>query len=158
MEKPAETLTPRQTRFLESLLISRSHLLAAIENLSEQTIIHAFVYSDWTVKDIFGHLVSWDDEFRLDIRLILQGQHPGYSRLISGDLDFTDLIRSLTPKEFRQRGVTPWKKAARDKPGVLTAKDTESVETLVSYHWRHWNQHADWLERWQNKTDKKIYP
>jgi hypothetical protein len=183
IENPDETLKPRQARFLDRLLTSRLRLLAGIENLSEQTITLVYIYGDWTIKDIFGHLVSWDEEFRLDIRTILQGQHPGYERLISGSQDFTEwnltqrslkggwgwhqirndfdrdfaeasqLIRSLQPGDFRRRGVTPWKQAAFVKPEILPTEDTESVETLVTYHWRHWNQHAGWIERWRKKNE-----
>jgi hypothetical protein len=175
-------LTPRQARFLQNLADSSQRLFAAIAGLNEATLCDAPVYDDWTAKDIFGHLVSWDAEFHADIQIILLGGQPSYLRRISADLDFTEwnlaqralyremswsqtltafaqdidearaLILSLSPKDYRRRGVTPWKIAAVvEQPPAPTTADTESVETLVSYHWRHWNQHAAWIERWRNE-------
>jgi hypothetical protein len=174
-----DQLSPRQERFLKRLDDSYQRLLNSIIDLDESTLSTAHIYDDWTPSDIFGHLVSWDNEFRADIAIILQGRHPGYERVISGDLDFSvwnlaqraqkrtlswsetladferdvvearNLILTLTPKDYRQRGVTPWKRAALEKPAVPTTSDTESVETLISYHWRHWDQHTKWLERWR---------
>lgn len=58
------------------------------------------------------------------------------------------LINSLEPEDYRKRGVTPWK----IKPGVVSEEpakeDTDTVETLVTFHWRHMNQHIGEIERW----------
>jgi hypothetical protein len=37
---------------------------------------------------------------------------------------------------------------------VLAKEDTDSVETLVTFHWRHMNQHARELEKWRKQGDK----
>jgi hypothetical protein len=139
------------------------------------------VVGDWTVKDILGHIVSWNEEFRREIQVILQGEHPGYALLISGEEDFAawnqvwivqkrnwsweriraDLVRdfaqaarlilALSPADFRRRGVTPWKRAALERPALPTRADTDSVETLVTFHWRHANQHIRMIERWKKQ-------
>jgi hypothetical protein len=176
--------TPRQKRFLERLNASHQRLMQAIDGLEPEILCTAIIYNDWTVKDLLGHIVSWNDEFRIEIELILNGQHPGYQYLISGQLDFnewnqrwiaekrewslqrifddlerdhqqqTELILRLKPKDFRRRGVTPWRPAALHRPENPTKKETDSVDTLVTYHWRHSNQHAHQIEKWRKRVLK----
>jgi hypothetical protein len=179
MSSKDQSLTPRQHRFLKRMADARERLLEAIAGLDETSLTSEYVVGDWTVKDMLGHIVSWNDEFRANIRAILQGQHPGYEHRISGEDDFSqwneqeaadkrswpwerirmdldrdyreacELVRRLQPPDFRKRGVTPWKRAAVEKPAEPGTPETESVETLVGYHWRHTNQHAGMIERWR---------
>ena len=178
----------RQELFLQRLEGAKERLLKVIADLDEATLTGEHIVGDWTVKDILGHLVSWDEEFRADIQAIIRGEHPGYMRLISGEDDFsqwnegwraqkrlwswerlyTDLERDflearqlilcLRPQDYRKRGVTPWKRAAFIKPVALTAADTDSVETLVTFHWRHINQHTRMIEQWKRRNKRQGVP
>lgn len=171
--------TPRQVKYLERLAEAKGHLLKAIADIDPAILCTEPVVGDWTVKDILGHIVSWNEEFRADIKLIQQGYHPGFECVISGEDDFdhwnqiwikekrdwtwqriladmeqdyqeaVQMILQLEPQDYRKRGVTPWKRAAIDRPAQPTTADTESIETLVTYHWRHMNQHARMIERWR---------
>jgi hypothetical protein len=179
MNKMKNNLSKRQKAFLERLAQSRSDLLAVIDGLDVNTLTTEPVIGDWTVKDVLGHLVSWNDEFRSNIKAILAGQHPGYDHQISIKNDFNNsnqlwikrkrgwkyeriradidrdyeeavaLILNLQPGDFRKRGVTPWKTAAIQRPAELSRDDTDSVETLVTYHWRHTNSHIRDLQVWR---------
>ena len=176
--------TPRQKRFLERLNASHQRLVQAIDGLDPEILSTSKIFDEWTVKDLLGHIVSWNDEFRAEIELILAGQHPGYQYRISEEHDFnewnqrcitqkrdwpwqriyddlerdhqqqTELIVRLQPKDFRQRGITPWHRAALHRPEHPTKKDTDSVETLVTYHWRHSDQHARQIEKWRIRVFK----
>jgi uncharacterized damage-inducible protein DinB len=174
-----QALTARQTRFLQRLEEARKRLLNAIAGLDESTITTKCVVGDWTVEDLVGHIVSWNDEFRADIEEILRGEHPGEKRCIDAEDEFNQwnqfqvrkkrdwswqqmlddldrdhrearrLILLLLPQDFRKRGVTPWKRAAVDKTIKPTREDTDSVETLITYHWRHANEHTRKIEQWK---------
>jgi hypothetical protein len=176
-----ERKTKRHTLFLQRLTGAKERLLNSIAGVDPAVLCSEPVFDDWTVKDIFGHIVSWNKEFRDDIRLIQQGKHPGYEHHISGEDDFNQwnqqqktlksarpwecirddfdrdyqeavqLILSLDSIDFRKRGVTPWKKTAKDRQSTLTTTNTESMETLVTYHWRHMNQHARSIEKWRKR-------
>ena len=171
--------TPRQKLYLARLARTKERLLAAIAGLDEQVLTVRPVVGDWTVKDMLGHIVSWDEEFRREIKQILAGKHPGYELVISGEDDFAgwnqhwieekrgrswaqmmgdleqdfeqtgELILTLTPEQYRRRGITPWKQAALTHPEVPTREDTDSVDTLVTFHWRHINQHTRMIKRWR---------
>jgi len=180
-----QPLTPRQERYLARLAASKERLLAVLTHRDEKILTSEAVVGDWTVKDILGHIVSWNDEFRREIRLILDGIHPGYELVISGADDFAgwnqhwieekrtwdwekilsdvgrdydeqvQLILDLSLEDFRQRGVTPWKRAALTRPEVPSREDTDSVDTLVTFHWRHINQHVRMIEKWKKTRGLK---
>jgi hypothetical protein len=179
MTAPKGKLTARQAASLQKLSDARDRLQAAIQGLDQAVLCTEPIVGDWTIKDLLGHIVSWNWEFRADIAMILAGLHPGYDHILSGEGDFNDsnqawiaekrdwsldriladleqdyteavdLVHRLEPKEFRLRGVTPWKPAAISKPQELTKQDTDSVETLVNFHWRHMNMHIRQIEKWR---------
>lgn len=179
----ASPKTSKKAKALQRLADSRQRLLAAVADLDSDSCCRTPAAGDWTVKDMLGHIVSWNEEFRSDIELILHGQHPGFDHLINGKDDFDDwnqrqvalkrdwtwqdiledldrdyqeavaLIERLEPKHYRMRGVTPWKRAAFDRPAELSVYDTDSIETLVSFHWRHMNQHAGMIESWRKQIE-----
>jgi hypothetical protein len=181
IHKLSPTITPRQRQFLQRLEDAHQRILACIDGLDEPTLCNQVVAGEWTVKDILGHLVSWDEEFRLEIKEILAGQHPGLLRRISGEDDFAtwnrqnyevkrdwsweriladferdiaeaaDLILSLTPADYRQRGLPAWKKPPPTDPKLLLPENTASVASIITWHWRHINEHAREIERWRGK-------
>jgi hypothetical protein len=59
------------------------------------------------------------------------------------------LIDSLAPEDYRRRGVTPWKARPAEGNKEPAKEDTDTVETLVTFHWRHMNQHIGEIERWR---------
>ena len=173
--------TKRQKAFLRRLTDAKERLQTAIDGLGQKTLCSEYVMGDWTIKDILGHMVSWNEEFRANIAMILRDEHPGYEYEISGKDDFNawsqkliaqkrnwtldrilshlerdyqeavGLIMILEASDFKKRGVTPWKDAALKKPVLLTKEDTDSVETLVTFHWRHMNQHILDIEKWRQQ-------
>lgn len=181
MSKRERANKARQVRLCQRLAEAKERLLDSIAGLDRAALCAEHVVDDWTVKDILGHIISWNHEFRADIKIILNGRHPGFERRISGDDDFNQwnrhwmtrkrrwtwqhmradferdyqqavkLILRLEPEDFHKRGVTPWKRAAVDKPAALTTADSDSVETLVRFQWRHMNQHARMIERWRKR-------
>jgi uncharacterized damage-inducible protein DinB len=173
--------TARQTAFLRRLTQAKERLLLAIEDLDPAILTTERVVGEWTIKDLLGHIVVWNEEFRVSIEMILAGKHPGYDHQISEEDDFgswnqqiierkrnwsiehiladlerdyqeaVDLILRLQPEDYRKRGVTPWKQAATGNTKTLAKEDTDSVETLVTFHWRHMNQHAHQIEKWRKQ-------
>lgn len=177
-----QNVTPRQKKFLERLSAARERLLKAIEDLDTEILCTSKIVGDWTVKDLLGHIISWNDEFRAEIEMILAGRQPGREYQIHGEDDFNawnqawiaqkrdwswqdmladldrdyqqaaDLILRLQPDDYRQGGVTAWKPAAINRSENLTKKDIDSVETLVTFHWRHSNQHIKQIEKWRQQN------
>jgi hypothetical protein len=181
MNAAPEARSARQLKFCRRLTEARDHLLASVAGLDEGILCDEPVFGEWTARDLIGHCVSWNEELRAEVEVIRQGRHPGYEQLISGEMDFdawnqariserrartwqqtledvardyaeaVDLIMRLEPGDYRKRGVTPWKPAAVSRPAAPTVADTQSIETLMTYHWRHMNGHARHIERWRKR-------
>lgn len=183
IERQSNKKTKRQLAFLRRLAEAKERFTTSIVGLDEATVCQEPVVDDWTIKDILGHIVSWNEEFRANIAMILQGKHPGCDHEISGEDNFREwnrqwiakkrdyslnqvmadaerdyqeavqLIERLQVKEYQKQGVTRWKDAAEKKPEELTKGDTDTVETLVTFHWRHMNEHIREIETWKQKRE-----
>jgi hypothetical protein len=155
-------------------------LLISIEGLDQGTVTNATIFDDWTVKDIMGHLVSWGDELRSEIREILLDPTPAYGYVISSDKDFeewnqnraaakrplsmpeildsldrdyqesADLIRRLAPDELQRRGVVPWSLGPLPPPEVITLETSMSVAALIETHIQHITEHSEDIRRWRS--------
>jgi hypothetical protein len=177
--KSKPDLTARQLTFLRRLVEAEQRLRTACSDLSLTTLDTEPVVGSWTTKDVVGHVISWNTALRLAIQAVLDNQPPGYGPRIDPANGFDEwnqahiarmrrwtwrrmeaalardyreaeaLILRLQPGDFRRRGVTPWKQPAQGTIATPTAADTETVETLISYHWRHAHEHARQIEQWR---------
>ena len=173
----------KQSDFLQHLTQAKERLYAAIRDLDESVLRDQQIVGHWTIKDIIGHLVSWNRELRENISKILDDQHPGYDHQISGTDDFSawnqvwvdsklgwssdqiiadvdrdhqeavDLIMALNVQQLNKRGLTPWNDAALKKSTLLVEGDLDSVEDLISYHWWHMNHHIAEIEVWREQWE-----
>ena len=171
-----------QFAFLQRLSIAHERSLRSIANLDEDLVCSEPVTGGWTIKDILGHVVTWNGEFRCAIRIILEKEKPRHAQIIPQEVDFdewnevqiarkrkwswkriradlerdyseaVELIVSLQPKEFRKRGITAWVYSPPKEMSKFLHGRVESVETLVTYHWRHMNQHSRMIETWREQN------
>jgi uncharacterized damage-inducible protein DinB len=61
---------------LSELTAERERFLQAIDGLTEDEMTRPDVVGDWSVKDILGHIASWEEAAAYIVRGIAQGQHP----------------------------------------------------------------------------------
>ncbi len=174
-----DNLAKKRSDLNKSLTLANDRLHAAIQGLDESVLCDQQIVGHWTIKDILGHLVSWNREFRDNIAIIRDDGHPGHDHQISGADDFSTwnqtwidkkrawsldqilidvdrdyqeavaLIMALNMQQLNKRGLTPWNDASLKKSTQLVEGDLESVEDLVSYHWRHINHHVAEIEAWR---------
>ncbi|MBI5945489.1 MAG: DinB family protein [Chloroflexi bacterium] len=175
--------TARQFQFLQRLTLARERLLKSFAGLSQTALCTEPVAGDWTIKDILGHLSTWNDEFRAALRDILKKESAQQKRLTYDKNDFVDweqfgmaekrkwswkriradfdrdydegveLILNLKPREFRQYGMVPWTIKPSRKMTKENTPKLERVETLVTFHWRHMNFHSRLIEKWREKKE-----
>ena len=101
----------------------------------------------WSLMSCEVHSKEWSQHW-----IALKRNWTRRRMLADLDRDYQEaiqLIMRLEPQDFRKRGVTPWKRAAVEKPAMPATADIDSVETLISFHWRHINQHVQMLEKWR---------
>lgn len=185
MPKNPKTLpveTARQFAFLQRLSMAHERAIRTIAGFDESFLGTEPIVGDWTIKDMLGHVVTWNDEFRRVIRDILQKDKQKSFSPVFQEIDFdewneeritekrkwtwkrtraeldrdyseaVELIVRLKPNEFKKRGITPWAYYPPKEMEKILNKGGESVETLVTYHWRHMNQHSRMIEKWREKT------
>lgn len=179
MSKNSKTLqvnTARQFAFLQRLSMAHERAARSFANLDEALICTEPIAGGWTIKDMLGHVVTWNDEFRKAIRATLRRDNVTEREVdwnewnemkiaekrnwtferIRNDLnrDYTEaveLITSLRPHEFRIFGVNDWACSPPKEMTKVLHRQVESVETLIMYHWRHMNQHSRMIEKWREK-------
>ena len=62
---------------LHRLTLERATLFHAVEFMPEEDVTRRPVIGEWSVKDVLGHVASWDDEFARRIERFARGEHPG---------------------------------------------------------------------------------
>ena len=180
--KTIQVGTARQFVFLQRLSKARERITRAASNLDTSLICNVPVAGGWTIKDMFGHVVTWNREFRRAIRLILENKRLHKPMIDERDIDWNEwnerkiaekrkrtwrwictdldrdyretveLILALQPNEFRASGINAWAYYPPKEMKRVLHREVESVETLIMYHWRHMNQHALMIEKWREKT------
>ena len=82
LHKQTNRESTRQKAFLR-------RLAEAIRGLDETTLCNESVMNDWTLKDIRGHIVSWNEECRVNIEMIIRSEYPNYNYAISSENNFS---------------------------------------------------------------------
>ena len=170
-----------QERLQNRLERARVSLLTSIEGVDEGVLTETTVFGDWTVRDVLGHIVSWGDELRSEIREILIDPRPRYGYVISSDRDYeewnrsqaaqkkssslleilaeldrdcaetVDLINRLAPDQLQKRGVVPWRIEGLTPPVEVTPDTSMSVGALLEIHIQHMEDHAEEIGRWRSE-------
>ena len=79
---------------LDGLAKSRQALHQTIEGLSVEEMTHAQVEGVWTIKDVVGHITSWEEVVLQPLRRYADGE--GYLPLEAGRLSGEELSHLLS--------------------------------------------------------------
>jgi len=150
-------MTPVSDRdeLLSRLQESRDELLSAIRGLPEDKLT-ALLASDWSVKDIMGHIASWDEFSAGDLRRIARGRLPCLAAFREGEVDdwnaFLMRPRRLFPlpqilAEFEEARAEMLA-ALNDLPEPLLARGT-MVRNIVAVFANHEKDHARQVREWR---------
>ncbi len=113
-EDDARTLADERRRLLGRLELERNQLIRNIEFCRIRDIERPFI-GDWSLKDIVGHLASWEAEVVSALRELREGKRPRLLDFDSGnlegwnndhverkrDLDFTSVFDQLRGGRMR---------------------------------------------------------
>ena len=140
-------------RLLHSLEVERNQLIRNIETCRIRDIDRAFI-GEWSLKDIVGHVASWEAEVVSGLRDVKRGKRPAV-------LDFDDSTTNAWNQDHveRKRGLEFFNVMDQLKGGrerllealddvsdeELTAESSlygELVETVIEHDREHWHQIA----------------
>ena len=107
----------RKQELIEELREVRSGLLATTLGLTELQLSTELVTDKWSIKDILGHIASWEEEFLKVAEKFLKEEKPQYDYLIREENNWSE-----------------WNLSQWDKKKALNYKKT--LEELFEIHER----------------------
>ena len=107
----------RKQELIEELREVRSGLLASTLGLTELQLSTELVIDKWSIKDILGHIGSWEEEFLKVAEKFLKEEKPQYDYLIREENNWSE-----------------WNLSQWDKKKALNYKKT--LEELFEIHER----------------------
>jgi hypothetical protein len=145
--------TEERYQLLSELQLERNQLLRNIEYCRIRDIDSPFI-GEWSLKDIVGHVASWEAEVIVSLRAVREGRRPpllDFDRADidewnadhverKRDLDFWSLLQQLRSSRERLLGEVariPDSEFADDSSDRLAL-----VRQLVSHDREHWHQIA----------------
>lgn len=122
MDDDAKGLADERRRLLHELEVERKQLIRNIETCRIRDIERPFI-ADWSLKDIVGHVASWEAEVVSAIRELRDGRRP---ELL--DFDQANLDRWNRNHVERKRDLNFWSVAEQLKGG--RQRLLEEIETV----------------------------
>jgi len=134
---------------------SRKELAGAIQGIADDRLSVPMA-GDWSVKDIMGHIASWDEFTSSDLRRISRGRLPCLAAFREADVDnwnaFLIRPRKLFPlpqiraefEEARAEMVA----ALKDLPEGLLAQG-QMVRNIFAIMTNHEKDHARQVREWR---------
>ena len=118
---------------IDLLSESQSVTLAALQGIDGETLIYA--QSDWTVRDIIGHLATWDRQVTKSIRAYRVGSEYAIPGLGEGEDDFNQQAvleqRALTAQQV----LAEWDQTRADFKAAVQEIPLELFPGDLLYPW-----------------------
>ncbi len=152
-EDDSRTLADERRRLLGRLELERKQLLRNIEYCRIRDIERPFI-AEWSLKDIVGHLASWEAEVVTALRELREGKRPGLLSFDSAtiddwnhdhverkrDLDFSSVLQQLRNGRLRLL-----EEIANVTDEELTSDGTVSnrlILSVIDHERAHWHEIA----------------
>lgn len=130
-------------------------LADSLEGLPDDVMVQPGVVGDWSVKDLMGHITTWEEETLKALPLIARGERPPRY----GDINALNTRESrgkqwLSLTEIRQqfqeshRSLRAYVTAV---PERLMARDTPSRRRLRVDTYAHYKEHYPQILSWRRR-------
>ncbi|MEO6044922.1 MAG: maleylpyruvate isomerase N-terminal domain-containing protein [Tepidiformaceae bacterium] len=152
-EDDSRTLADERRRLLGRLELERKQLIRNIEFCRIRDIDRPFI-AEWSLKDIVGHLGSWEAEVVTALRELREGKRPALLDFDSGriddwnhdhverkrDLDFSSVFEQL--RGGRTRLLEEVANVADDELTSEGAVPNRLVLSVIDHERSHWHEIA----------------
>lgn len=156
-------MTEQKQEALDSLAASRRALHQAIHGLSEEDVTQVQVEGIWTIKDVLGHIASWEETYLAPLRRYADGgpfeaaviedytpwneEQADRKRHIplSAILDELNAIRQELVATASRLSTEQWQ---RSLPFTWGGKGTvaQALDILAEHEWDHVRTIQHWRE------------
>lgn len=146
---------------------ARNELLSLVRGLPTDRLETAGAVGDWSVKDVIGHIASWEDRLLTLAQTVLNG-HVDQIQWIKGD----EALQAWNQKQYLRKRAWTWDETIRDlalmreevlwnigwaEPEQLfqqhpVGADTVSPATLLQGIVEHDQEHLAKLRAWAEKS------
>jgi hypothetical protein len=127
-------MTVEEKKYLIDLLSeSQTITLAALQGIDPETLIYA--QSDWTIRDIVGHLATWDRQVTKSIRAYREGSEYAIPDLGEGEVDFNQQAVMKQRKLTVQQVLADWDLARADFKAAVEEIPLELFPGDLLYPW-----------------------
>ena len=165
----ARALTDERRRLMHELELERNQLVRNIETCRIRDIERPFI-DQWSLKDIVGHVASWEAEFVTALREIRAGQRPALA-----DFDRSHHDQWNQDHVERKRDLNFWsvfeqlrggrtrflEELAQISDEDLLADDSPSgrlVRAAIEHDREHWHRMAAVLAGLENERKGRSHP
>ena len=144
-------------QLLQKLENAWTDLLDSFAGLTDEQMVEAGVMGEWSVKDILGHISSWEEEGLKFLPVILEGKRPPRYSVTYGGIDAfnaqtLEANRQLPLAEVRRR----FEATHRRLLGYVAEAPDEAIETETRFRrrlrfdtYRHYGEHAEMIRAWR---------
>ena len=132
-------------------------LARSIEGLSDEQLLDVQSIGAWSIKDLQGHISSWEEEVIDMLQVQLSGQEANFApRLVEEWNEFevarkNDIPLNEIQKAFNQTHQR-LEKLAWELPEGLFEDMTRIRLALEAEVWGHLVQHRSQIEEWRKRT------
>lgn len=143
-------------RLLEKMTETHSAILAIVEGIDLE--LRVYTDADWRIRDILGHIATWDREVTKSLRAFLSGTEYFIPDMNGDETDFNEQAVIEQRILSTQRIVAEWEQAREDFKAALSDIPTDrfpgdllypwgeergSIAQLVEYMIEHDEEHTD---------------
>lgn len=145
--------TDEKRRLLNELELERNQLIRNIETCRIRDIDRPFI-GDWSLKDIVGHVASWEAEYVAAIRELREGKPSGLHALMESERDHWNADHVERKRDLNFWSVFEQLRGGRqrllDELNALSAEDLTSeemeystiVRAVTDHDREHWHPMA----------------
>ncbi|MEW6400741.1 MAG: DinB family protein [Chloroflexota bacterium] len=123
LPKTVVVQSARQFAFLQRLSMAHERCIRTFADLEEILICKEPIVHGWTIKDIIGHVITWNRQFRYAIQGILGQEKAQHSPLLQNGMDFDEWNEA----RIAEKRNWTWKRIRAD----LDQDYSEAVELIL---------------------------
>jgi hypothetical protein len=118
---------------LEKLTETHSAILSIIEGIDLE--LRVYTDSDWRIRDILGHIATWDREVTKSLRAFVGGTEYFIPDMNGDETDFNEQAVIVQRTLSTQRIVAEWEQAREDFKAALSDIPIDRFPGDLLYPW-----------------------
>jgi hypothetical protein len=151
-------ISDQVTKLLKRLDTAWVAFKGSFADLPDSRLIEPGVMGDWSVKDILGHVTTWEEEALKHLPLIIEGGRPpryvAYGGVDAFNARMTEQKRGLSPAEVRRQLDETHRRLVdfvRNAPEDQLGGETRFRRRLRLDTYGHYPEHTEAIRAWREQ-------